>query len=270
MDLRALKIKNLRRNSVVFFGQTWFAKHLHSKSVDGSQEEFLRHFHKGVVKSVPSRLKNSKGLHKNSYSIYFEAFEQTYSFKPADLLNEENYYLNKKDLPDSTVMVKKEMDEAELFLTLSTFSEVQQVEAESLEELKIFKRKFLEAGIRPRKYEEEDMEELCDRGSKFFFCRDEDERLTRHRDTPQPLILIPLEENRDFFLRVFENDNTFVQQHINDWEPTRAQLKALMSVESIVLDSCALLNGVYCYIGGKIQSLMTNRKSYPAGQKCEK
>ena len=57
-----------------------------------------------------------------------------------------------------------------------------------------------------------------------------------------------------------------MQQHIDEFEPTREHLMSLMSVECVVLDSCAPLNGVYCYIGGEIQSLMSNRKRYPLGQ----
>ena len=196
MNQRLSKIKALRRNSVVFFGQcTWFPKNLYSKSVYGTEEQFKLRFHRGVVKSV-SRHFRKRPL---KVEIYFEAYNQNYSFRLADLMNEEQYYFEEDDLPENAVIVENEMDEAELFPSLSLISEIEQTENECIEDLKSFKRKILEAGIHLRKFEE-DIEELCDRGSKFFFCSDEDERQKRLRETPQPLVLVPLEENRDFFL----------------------------------------------------------------------
>jgi hypothetical protein len=47
------------------------------------------------------------------------------------------------------------------------------------------------------------MDRLSDRSSTYFFPSDLKERAQKLKETPQPLLLIPLEENIEFFLGVF-------------------------------------------------------------------
>ena len=74
----------------------------------------------------------------------------------------------------------------------------------------------MEAGLTLRDFGPIDIEEIKDRGSKYFFCKDLDERTKRLRESPQPILLSPLAESEDFFLQVFqnhENPKARVQQH---------------------------------------------------------
>ena len=114
-----------------------------------------------------------------------------------------------------------------------------------------------------------DFDELCDRGSTFFYPSTQAEREDRLRDIPQPLHLIPLIENKLFFEGVFsdaEDVEEAVTQHCAQFEPVREVLNGYVMVESLLSDNSALLNGLLAFLGQRVSSCMSQKKRYPACQ----
>ena len=91
------------------------------------------------------------------------------------------------------------------------------------------------------------------------------------RDTPQPLIRVPLQANVDFFASVFEKEEDpqlRANLHCAMFEVERLRLEAICVVESLIMDPCAMLNGIIAYIGQRSHSMMTERKGYTQCQFC--
>ena len=120
----------------------------------------------------------------------------------------------------------------------------------SLEELVAFKAAAMKGGVCVRTFAGLDFDELCDRGSTFFYPSTQAEREDRLRDIPQTLLLIPLIENKLFFEGVFsdaEDVEEAVAQHCAQFEPVREVLNGYVMVESLLSDNSALLNGLLAF-----------------------
>ena len=78
---------------------------------------------------------------------------------------------------------------------------------------------------------------MMDCGSKYFYPPDLEERAKRLLETPQPILLVPLIESLDFFVKVFSESNDPNQkamEHCLALEPVRANLHAMVMVESLI------------------------------------
>ena len=201
--------------------------------------------------------------------IHFPAIDsgRYYKFSTADLQNDQ-YFFSAEDLPANAIILEEEIPADQLFPS-PLASEMSNLPNKSKESLVSFKRKFLEAGLTLRSLDGVDQDEILDRASKYFYPVDLEQRAKRLLETPQPILLVPLSENMDFFVNVFSSESdpeTRAREHCINFEPVRAMLQSMVMVESLILDVCSLGNGVISLMGEKISRLMNAQKKYSAGQ----
>ena len=232
----------------------------------GSSEEFSKQLVKGVVRATPSKKNRTK-----KYTIFFPVLKESYEFFCSDLVAEAHYFFSHKDVPTDCVIMEAEIETHELFPDISLLSKdnIPDSETTTFEDLLSFKNAATKGGVSVRSFDGFDFEDLCDRGSKFFYPPTEAEREERLRDTPQPLLLIPLIESKNFFEGVFSSEEDVegsVAKHCAEFEPIREVLKGYVMVESLLCDHSGMLNGILAFLGQRVATCMSEKKRYPACQ----